>query len=142
MIYEHRRYLYDTTSIFQQYYMRWDLDYCNKTTTKSPPLFGVPSHFTYNGVKKCDWTRLCEQWMWFTGGRTLGDPSTAEYWYIYQNPSDLQYQPFRYEYRFYGTPTSKTNVISNTTYVFTGTVNDSDFEPPTQYCPVSDFQNV
>ena len=120
--------------------MRWDKEFCNKTTVPSIPLFKVPSYFTYNGTVKFDW-RVCEEWVWHTGGRHPGDPRTSEYWYIYEDP-DNNYEPFRYEFRSYGTPMSKTDVVSNTTYTYLNDVLDSDFDPPTQYCSVSDFESI
>lgn len=127
--------------IYNEYYVRWDKEFCNKTTVKTFPRFGVPSYFTYNGTVKFDW-RVCEEWVWHTGGRHAGDPRTSEYWYIYQAPSDLHYEPYRYEYRYYGTPMSKTDVVSNTSYVFLQDVLDSEFDPPKQYCSLSEFESI
>lgn len=123
-----------------QYYVRWDKEQCNKTTAKKLPFFGVPLYFTYNGTVKFDW-RVCEQWLWRTGGRHGGDSSTAEFWYICEDPIDHHYEPFRYDYRLYGSPMSKTDVVSNMTISFTKAVLDSEFDPP-KYCSTSEFQIV
>ena len=61
--------------------MRWDQQECETKLIKTFPATQVPQYFSYNGTVSIGY-RLCEQWIWKTGGHNVGQPTSLSSYYL------------------------------------------------------------
>lgn len=61
--------------------MRWDQQECNTELIKTFPATQLPQYFSYNGTVSIG-HRLCEQWIWKTGGHNAGQPTSLSSYYL------------------------------------------------------------
>ena len=63
--------------------MHWDEQTCRTELIKTFPSTPVPDFYSYsyNGTVSID-HRLCEQWIWKTGGHNAEEPITIESFYL------------------------------------------------------------
>lgn len=66
---------------FLQTEVRWYEQTCNTEQIKAFPETQIPPYFSYNGTVKLGY-RLCEQWIWKTGGHNIGESTTLTAIYI------------------------------------------------------------
>ena len=66
---------------FLQTTVRWDQEKCETELIKTFPETQIPPYFSYNGTVKIG-SRLCEQWIWKTGGHNVGQPTSLSSYYI------------------------------------------------------------
>ena len=55
--------------------MRWDEQKCETELIKTFPPTQIPQYYSYNGTVVIG-HRLCEQWIWKTGGHNAGQPTS------------------------------------------------------------------
>jgi len=61
--------------------VRWDQQECNTELIKTFPATQLPQYFSYNGTVSIG-HRLCEQWIWKTGGHNAGQPTSLSSYYL------------------------------------------------------------
>ena len=61
--------------------MRWDQEKCETELIKTFPEAQIPPYFSYNGTVAIGY-RLCEQWIWKTGGHNPGQSTSLSSYYI------------------------------------------------------------
>ena len=66
---------------FPQTNVRWDMKQCKTQQIKAFPETEIPPYFSYNGTIKIGY-RLCEKWIWKTGGHNAGQPTSFTAYYI------------------------------------------------------------
>jgi len=66
---------------FNQTTVRWDKEQCETELIKTFPETQIPPYFSYNGTVTLG-DRLCEQWIWRTGGHNVGQPTTLSSYYL------------------------------------------------------------
>jgi len=66
---------------FHQTTVRWDQQECKTESIKTFPATQLPQYFSYNGTVSIG-HRLCEQWIWKTGGHNAGQPTSLSSYYL------------------------------------------------------------
>ena len=61
--------------------MRWDVEKCDTELIKTFPATQLPEYFSYNETVRIGF-RLCEQWIWKTGGHNPGQPTSLSTYYL------------------------------------------------------------
>ena len=61
--------------------MRWDEQKCETELIKTFPPTQIPQYYSYNETVSIG-HRLCEQWIWKTGGHNAGQPTTLSSYYL------------------------------------------------------------
>ncbi|XP_068753504.1 uncharacterized protein [Montipora capricornis] len=102
-------------SSFAKTDVRWDKEECVTQQIKEFPSTAIPSYFSYNGKVKLG-DRLCDQWIWKTGGHNPGQGTSSIAFYMY-NQTDVedQYVPVFYEANSNTGPVGKTSLYLNIT---------------------------
>ena len=60
---------------YWQTIVRWDEQKCETELIKTFPPTQIPQYYSYNGTVSIG-HRLCEQWIWKTGGHNAGQPTS------------------------------------------------------------------
>ena len=61
--------------------MQWDKQTCDTELIKTFPPTQIPKFYSYNGTIRIG-HRLCEQWIWKTGGHNASQPITIFSYYM------------------------------------------------------------
>lgn len=132
--------------------VRWDQKTCESEEIKAFPESAIPSYFSYNGTVRLG-SRMCEQWIWRTGGHNAGQGTSLTAYYItYQTNAkehypmvggafDVPYVPVMVESFSDAGPTAKTShhsVINITSYV-NGQADEKLLELPS-FCEKENLQ--
>ena len=72
---------------FSQTDVRWDEQTCLSQQIKAFPESSVPPYFSFNGTVKLGY-RLCDQWIWRTGGHNPGQATSLTAYYIANKTND------------------------------------------------------
>ena len=124
--------------------MRWDIKECSSQLIKTFPDSQIPPYFSYNGTAKIG-NRLCEQWIWKTGGHNAGEGTSLTSYYIsnqtsvdrkrYPAVSGADAEPFvpvMHETFYNSGPVGKTSshMVLNITSFLIGKVDEKFLELP------------
>lgn len=129
--------------MFLQSKVRWDKEQCTTQEIKAFPETAIPSLFSYNGTVKLGY-RVCEQWIWRTGGHNVGQATTLTAYYIsnqtnakqqylaVSDASDEPYVPVMVEFFGNSGPVGKTSAhqVTNITSFLVGEVDEELLELP------------
>ena len=144
--------LTNNVCLFLQSTVRWDQKSCESEEIKAFPESAIPSYFSYNGTVRLGY-RMCEQWIWRTGGHNAGQGTSLTAYYItYQTNAkehypkvggafDAPYVPVMVESFSNAGPTAKTShhsVINITSYV-NGEADEKLLELPS-FCEKENLQ--
>lgn len=66
---------------FDQTTVSWDKKQCETEFIKTFPVTQIPPYYSYNGTVTLG-HRLCEQWIWRTGGHNIGQPTSLSSYYL------------------------------------------------------------
>jgi len=130
-------------SSYAQSKVRWDKKLCTTQEIKAFPEIAIPSFFSYNGTVKLGY-RLCEQWIWRTGGHNVGQATSLNAYYIsnqtnakqqylaVSDASDELYVPVMVEFFGNSGPVGKTSVhqVTNITSFLVGEVDEELLKLP------------
>lgn len=73
--------------------MSFDSQECSSQLIKTFPESQIPPYFSYNGTVKIGY-RLCEQWIWKTGGHNAGEGTSLTSYYI-SNQTNVDQKRYR-----------------------------------------------
>ena len=126
---------------FSQTNVRWDKQICQSDQIKAFPETSVPPYFSFNGTVKVGY-RLCDQWIWRTGGHNQGQATSLTAYYIANKTIDASgantdpyvsvMDPVKYEIMFNSGPVGKTSMhlIFNITSFLAGEADEELLELP------------
>ena len=124
--------------------MSFDSQECSSQLIKTFPESQIPPYFSYNGTVKIGY-RLCEQWIWKTGGHNPGEGTSLTSYYIsnqtnvdqkrYPDVSGFDAEPFvpvMLETFYNSGPVGKTSshMVLNITSFLIGEVDEELLELP------------